>query len=271
MVESNTNVRLESLSQGSGKELVFIHGWGMNSAVFTEFLPYFENQFRITRICLPGFGTNANILPSEYTLEQLADAVAPALPDDAVVVGWSLGGLVAQQLALHHSERVAGLVTLASTPYFVADKCWPGIAPEVLAMFRQQLARDYDKTLDRFLAIQAMGSATAKQDVKTIRQQVKTLPNPSVDALEAGLQLLQSVDLRADIGRISQPTLRLYGRLDSLVPTSGIDRIHELQPSADTVVMPHAAHAPFISHPTQTADIISNFVHNLARIDKRCS
>ena len=37
------------------------------------------------------------------------------------------------------------------------------------------------------------------------------------------------------------------------------------------VVMPHAAHAPFISHPTQTADIISNFVHNLAIIDKRCS
>lgn len=271
MVERNTNVRLESLSQGTGKELVFIHGWGMNSAVFTEFLPYFDDQFRITRMCLPGFGTNAGNLPEEYTLEQLAEAVAPVLPEDAIIIGWSLGGLVAQHLALYHSHRVAGLITIASTPYFVADKCWPGIAPEVLAMFRQQLAKDYDKTLDRFLAIQAMGSATAKQDVKSIRQQVKTLPNPSVDALEAGLHLLQTVDLRGDIGRISQPTLRLYGRLDSLVPTSGIDRIHELQPSADTVVMPHAAHAPFISHPAQTADIISNFAHNLGRIDKRCS
>ncbi|TPV59137.1 pimeloyl-ACP methyl ester esterase BioH [Aestuariibacter sp. GS-14] len=271
MVERNTNVRLESLSQGTGKELVFIHGWGMNSAVFTGFLPYLRDQFRITRVCLPGFGANASTLPDEYTLESLAEAVASILPDNAIVVGWSLGGLVAQHLALYHSKRVAGLITIASTPYFVADKCWPGIAPAVLTMFREQLARDYDKTVDRFLAIQAMGSATAKQDVKSIRQQVKTLPNPSLHALEAGLQLLQSVDLRSDIGRISQPTLRLYGRLDSLVPTSGIDRIHELHPSADTVVMPHAAHAPFISHPTQTADIISNFVHNLTRIDKHCS
>ena len=178
--------------------------------------------------------------------------------------------MVAQQLALSYPDKVAGLITLASSPCFVSAGCWKGIEPEVLTGFQRQLARNYDKTLDRFLAIQAMGSASARQDVKTIRQQLGALPSPAEVALAAGLSLRETVDLRQQIGRINQPTLRLYGRLDSLVPTSSIDRIHELHPGADTVVMPHAAHAPFISHPQQTADILLNFINNMTRIDRHC-
>lgn len=271
MVDNSTNTALKSLSQGSGKALVLLHGWGMNSAVFSEFLPFLADELHVTRICLPGFGQNSDILPADYSIENLAALVSESVPDGVIVAGWSLGGLVAQQLALSYPHKIAGLITMASSPCFVSNGSWKGIEPDVLQGFQRQLARDYEKTLDRFLAIQAMGSATAKQDVKLIRQQLGELPSPAEEALAAGLALLESVDLRGMIGRISQPTLRLYGRLDSLVPTSSIDRIHELHPGADTVVMPHAAHAPFISHPRQTADILLNFINNLTRIDRRCS
>ena len=130
-------------------------------------------------------------------------------------------------------------------------------------MFETQLEKNFQKTLERFLAIQAMGSETAKQDIKTIRQQVMQFPAPAEEALKKGLTILSSEDMRQDIGRISVPTLRLYGRLDSLVPTSGIDRICELHPQSDSVVLPHASHAPFISHPQQTADILLNFATRL--------
>ncbi|OFI33576.1 pimeloyl-[acyl-carrier protein] methyl ester esterase [Alteromonas lipolytica] len=238
----------------------------MNSAVFSEFLPFLADELHITRVCLPGFGQNSDQLPEDYSIENLAALVNESLPEGAIVAGWSLGGLVAQQLALSYPEKVAGLITMASSPCFVSKGCWKGIEPEILQGFQRQLARDYEKTLDRFLAIQAMGSATAKQDVKAIRQQLSELPSPAEEALAAGLSLLETVDLRGMIGRTSQPTLRLYGRLDSLVPTSSIDRIHELHPRADTVVMPHAAHAPFISHPRQTADIMLNFINNMTRV-----
>ena len=271
MADNNTDAVLKSLSQGSGKALVLLHGWGMNSAVFSEFLPYLADELHITRICLPGFGQNASVLPDDYSLHTLAALVSEQVPDNAIVAGWSLGGLVAQQLALSYPDKVAGLITLASSPCFVSGSNWKGIAPDVLKGFQRQLARDYEKTLDRFLAIQAMGSATAKQDVKTLRAQLRELPTPAELALAGGLALLETVDLRAEIGRINQPTLRIYGRLDSLVPTCSIDRVHELHPAADTVVMPHAAHAPFISHPRQTADIMLNFIHNIARVDRRCS
>ncbi|QJR82793.1 pimeloyl-ACP methyl ester esterase BioH [Alteromonas pelagimontana] len=232
----------------------------MNSGVFSEFVPYLSEDFAVTTIDLPGFGENNAVVPSPYTIASLSDAIAPVLPSSCVVIGWSLGGLVAQQLALSQPDVVTDLVTIASTPRFLAGPGWPGIAGDLLNQFEQQLAKDYAKTLERFLAIQAMGSPSAKQDIKTIRKRVAQFPQPSSVALKDALRLLSEEDLRQHIGRIRQPTLRLYGRLDSLVPTSGIDRICELQPNSDTVVLPHASHAPFISHPQQSADIVRQFV-----------
>ncbi|WP_083595341.1 pimeloyl-ACP methyl ester esterase BioH [Alteromonas sp. RW2A1] len=247
----------------TGIDIVLLHGWGMNSGAFSSFIPYLQDSFRVTTIDLPGFGENVAALPSPYTVDALAKLCAAQLPKDCVLIGWSLGGLVAQKIAINAPEKLSGLITIASTPRFSAGHCWPGIAEDLLNMFEAQLEKDYKKTLERFLAIQAMGSATAKNDIKTIRQQITDYPDPAEEALKRGLSILANEDLRAQIGRIMTPTLRLYGRLDSLVPTAGIDRVCELHPQADTVVMPHASHAPFISHPQQTADIIYRFSTSL--------
>ena len=247
----------------SRMDLVLLHGWGMNSGAFSSFIPYLQDHFRVTTIDLPGFGENAHHLPSPYTVEALANMISAQLPKHSVLAGWSLGGLVAQKIAIDAPQKLAGLITIASTPRFSAGPCWPGIAEDLLAMFEAQLEKNYRKTLERFLAIQAMGSATAKNDIKTIREHVTEYPEPAEEALKRGLGILAKEDLRQVVGRISVPTLRLYGRLDSLVPTAGIDRICELHPQADTVVLPHASHAPFISHPQQTADILTSFTANL--------
>lgn len=264
-MEASHNISpIVSRTEGTGRDLVLLHGWGMNSGAFTSFLPYLTDFFRVTTIDLPGFGENTLHVPTPYTASTLADGIESLIPQNSIVAGWSLGGLVAQYLGLTNKKNLSGIITIASTPRFLAGKCWPGIAPHVLSAFEQQLELDYKKTIERFLAIQAMGSATARQDSKVIKKHITAYPEPSVLALKQGLRLLSTEDIREKIGRISIPTLRLYGRLDSLVPTSGIDSICELHPQADTVVLPHAAHAPFISHPQQTADIIHRFAMNVA-------
>jgi pimeloyl-[acyl-carrier protein] methyl ester esterase len=60
-----------------------------------------------------------------------------------------------------HPERVQALVTVASSPCFSAQDAWPGIKPEVLAGFQQQLSEDFQRTVERFLALQTMGTETA--------------------------------------------------------------------------------------------------------------
>ena len=73
-------------------------------------------------------------------------------------------------------------------------------------------------------------------------------PEPHTKALEAGLQILKSVDLREEVAQLDIPTLRIYGRLDSIVPEKAVPVIKDCHPTSESVVIRKASHAPFISH-----------------------
>ncbi len=100
---------------------------------------------------------------SALSLADMAEVVLRQAPDKAIWLGWSLGGLVASQIALTHPERVQALVTVASSPCFSARDEWPGIKPDVLAGFQQQLSDDFQRTVERFPALQTMGTETARR------------------------------------------------------------------------------------------------------------
>ncbi len=207
---------------GQGPDLVLLHGWGMNGAVWHGIVPALASRYRVHLVDLPGFGNSPLAGEVAYSLPWLAEQVAAILPEQCHLLGWSLGGLVASQLALSHPERLHSLITVASSPCFMARDEWPGIAPKVLTGFNQMLAGDFKQTIERFLAIQAMGSEHARDDIRQLRHWLAERPAPQLAALEAGLGLLAEVDLRDELTSLSLPWLRVYGRLDSLVP-QGID------------------------------------------------
>ena len=259
-------IPLYTESRGLGPDLVLLHGWGLNSGVWEPISHALQRTFRVTTIDLPGFGRNAELFPQPYTLENLAKAIAPHIPQDSILLGWSLGGLVAQQIALNNAEALRALVLVASTPRFAEADDWAGIRATVLEVFEQQLERDFSKTLDRFLAIQALGAESARNDIKVIRQHVQHYPIPDDHALQAGLKILASADLRDKISGISIPTCKLYGRLDSLVPAKAAHAIEALQPDAIQYTFAHASHAPFISHPDLFLDVLLEKLGKLAVI-----
>lgn len=254
---------LVTRTYGSGKVLVLLHGWGLNSGVWRSVIKPLSAHYQVITIDLPGFGENVNHCPDEYSLTNLALRVGACIPEGSVLLGWSLGGLVAQQIALQHDPKIAGLITLASTPCFQQKTDWHGIKPEVLKMFERQLENDYKQTLSRFLAIQALGSPSAKAEIRQLKSAIEEYPPPAISALRSGLKLLSTVDLRSQISAIDIPTLRMYGRLDSLVPVDGIERIQQLQPNATSVLFAHAAHAPFMSHANDWLESINRFIASL--------
>ena len=77
------------------------------------------------------------------TLDDMAGGSGSGAAKKPIWLGWSLGGLVASQIALRHPERVQALITVASSPCFSAREAWPGIKPEVLAGFQHQLSEDF--------------------------------------------------------------------------------------------------------------------------------
>ncbi|ABE56805.1 bioH protein [Shewanella denitrificans OS217] len=231
--------------QGQGADLVVLHGWGVNNAVFSS-LKHELADYRVHYVDLPGFGHSPSI---DGDINAWVEALVSALPSSAIWLGWSLGGLVAKQAAISYPDKVRALVTVASSPCFMAREIenWPGIAPKVLAQFSSQLGSNLPKTLDRFLAIQAMGSDTMKQDLTELKQLLLDKPLPQAQALEQGLAMLAQVDLRQELAKISQPWLRFWGRLDGLVP----QKIQAHLPHGsqiEDVIQHKASHAPFISH-----------------------
>ncbi|SET85388.1 pimeloyl-ACP methyl ester esterase BioH [Thalassotalea agarivorans] len=252
--------KLSLSSFGEGQPIVFIHGWGLNSGVWLPIAQELQSDFQVITIDLPGFGQNLSTIPAQYSLTNVAEMIADAIPDNAILVGWSLGGLVATQIALDFPNKVKKLVTVASTPCFVEKEAWPGIKPHLLQGFHSQLSDDIEKTLSNFLKIQAMGSPQVRQDIKQIKQLVMDLPIPQKSTLDDSLSLLDTVDLRQTLVNVQQPFLRLYGKLDSLVPKKAIALINELSPKSDHIVFDKASHAPFISHPETFVETLKNWI-----------
>ncbi|XOV80140.1 MAG: pimeloyl-ACP methyl ester esterase BioH [Aestuariibacter sp.] len=256
-------MKLKVQDLASSPNCVLLHGWGVNSGVFRHICAKMPSYLRIRLIDLPGFGGNNHVNIQAIDFADLCKELLPAIPKNSVVIGWSLGGLFAQQLALVAPTKVRATIQVCSSPKFVADEQWFGIKPTILEQFKAQLSEDHAKTVDRFLAIQAMGSVTAKKDIKEIRELVANAGAPHPEALAQGLQFLHSVDLRTELKHSTVPTLRIYGGKDSLVPVKGIDAVRELCPNSEQAVIAAASHAPFISHPE---DFVAELDKYLSRI-----
>ncbi|MEP2650577.1 MAG: pimeloyl-ACP methyl ester esterase BioH [Paraglaciecola sp.] len=241
------SINLNVTKVGQGPNLVFLHGWGVNSGVWQPLIDILANEYCITTIDLPGYGKNHKELPEPYDIGSVSKLIAAHLPADCVLIGWSLGGLIAQQVAYDFPEKLQRLVLICSSPKFAKDLGWPGIDKDVLMLFARQLSLDFSKMLERFLMIQAMGSENAKFDVKTIKQNVQQYPNPSETALLAGLKMLENVDLRQQLSTLAIPCHLFLGRLDSLVPAAISEHLAECCPGVNIEVIAHASHAPFIS------------------------
>lgn len=76
---------------GIGPKLVMLHGWGFNSAIWEPLIPKLSEYFQLVLIDLPGFGLSSLSIP-EYRFELIAPLLLETVADEAVWLGWSLGG-----------------------------------------------------------------------------------------------------------------------------------------------------------------------------------
>ena len=245
---------------GQGRDLVLIHGWGMNSAVWSSLVTPLAESYRLHLIDMPGHG-HSSYDPSCSTLDQWLDMVMQVAPQRAVWIGWSLGSMLAQRAAVKYPERVEGLVCVAGTPRFSQNSDWPhAMVQETLLGFAADLQEDHSKTLDRFLLLQAHGDAEVRKLLRPLREGLASRPEPDGRALELGLDLLLHTDLRSELSQLQCPSLWLFGRRDRLVPVAVADDIQRLLPQAEIEIFQHAAHLPMLSDQARCLELLQGFI-----------
>lgn len=246
---------------GQGQPLVLVHGWAMHSGVFDPLVAQLRDQFRLFLVDLPGHGRSAE--RDDIDLAHVVQRIAQLTPA-APWLGWSLGGLIAQQAALELPWHVRGLIAMAASPRFVTAEDWrTAVAAEVFTRFAAELQDDYRMTLERFLMLEAAGSAHAHAEVRALRDAVFAHGEPAEAALLQGLAMLAAVDLRAELAQLAQPHLWIAGGRDKLVPWQAMQWASEATSNGRFHCVAAAGHAPFLSHAAEVAAQVRQFMSEL--------
>jgi len=249
---------------GDGPPLILLHGWAMSSAVFSEVAVRLSADFNLLLPDLPGHG--ASDPAPEYALPQMVaditDWLAQIKIERCSVLGWSLGGQVAVQLALHRPELVEKLLLVSSTPCFVADEGWNGGLPAVqVKAMERQLRRTFEAAMSDFFARMFSGENLSRERYRQIIASAVRggrLPN-AVDVL-ACLDLLRTTDLRAQLPLLELPVLVHYGEGDIITPPTAGRYLASQIVGAREIRWPVIGHAPFLSRPAESADLWREFL-----------
>lgn len=244
--------------RGCGQPLVLLHGWSMNLRAFDALAAQLEPKFELIAVDLPGHGRSANtLLPTN--IDALAEVLRPSVPPDAIVLGWSLGGMAALALALAKAP-ISRLVLVATTPCFVARADWPhGMARAVLEGFAARLRTETHATVHDFLELQLRGSPQAAALLRAQQGALESHGSATDAALAAGLELLRNTDLRERLSGIDLPTLVIAGQYDRVTHPAAGRALAAALPRGEYVEFGRTGHAPMLSHPTELAAKIIEF------------
>lgn len=236
--------------------IVCLHGWGMRGAIFAGLTLPGRTVFTPD---LPGYGDEP--MSTTYTAEAIARQLAANAPARLVLLGWSMGSLIAQAWARLFPAQVERLILVAATPCFRQRADWPhGLSDADIAAFSEGVTRDSRATLARFLSLQARGSEDARAVIAQLRARLTALGEPSARTLAAGMRLLADTDLRAEASAIHAPTLMVHGDRDGLCPAAAAAWLAGQLPQARQSVLERAAHAPFLSHPAEFDHALMEFL-----------
>lgn len=243
--------------EGAGPDVVLLHGWGFHSGTWDGVVTALAASHRVHAIDLPGHGRSGACTIEAF--DAAAEAIARRIPAGSVVVGWSLGGLLAQRIAARNMARPSALALVSSTPCFLERDDWTtAMRASTLEGFARDLAREPRRTLSQFVRLNALHAPNAREVVRSITARLDAAPAPTPAGLEHGLRWLRDADLRADAARIEMPCVVVHGTRDAITPVEAGRWLASRIPGARLCEIEDAAHLPFASHAARFLEAVES-------------
>jgi pimeloyl-[acyl-carrier protein] methyl ester esterase len=247
------------------RDLVLLHGWGMNLRVWDELAEALARRFRVIAIDLPGHGGSdwdgAAHTPAAQAW-RVHETLAP-LTNRYHLLGWSLGGQFALDLAAAMPAGIERMVLIATTPRFLAGPGWRfGLKAASLERLAAELRADPQEAVSGFLKLQVRGLAprTGARALGRLRAALARGGAAQREALAWGLERLRQGDLRVQLAQVRAPALVLAGQDDRITPPGASRALAAALPKGRFRQLRGAGHVPFLSHRDQFLAALEGFL-----------
>jgi pimeloyl-ACP methyl ester carboxylesterase len=251
---SIAGIELDMLERGQGAPLLWLHG-GAGIGVDVPFLDLLAKDHRVVAPSHPGFGKSSlpdwidSVDDIAHVYLELLDRAGLTRMD---VVGFSVGGWIAAELATKVPERINRLVLIAPVGVKTgsADKL---DVPDVFAMSREQL--------DRLRFHDPAKNPADLANMPDAELHVVARNNETL-ALLTWEPYMHNPKLKHRLHRVNMPTLFLRGASDGIVSADYMARYAALLPQARIETIPEAGHLPHVERPAATAAKIAQFLQH---------
>jgi pimeloyl-ACP methyl ester carboxylesterase len=263
--------RVSTLTMGAGPDVLLLHGLGGTRASLFETAGALSSRYRVHAIDLPGFGSSSKPATGRYNARWFADVIAGLMDECGIerahIVGNSMGGRIAIEMALIAPERVGALGLLCPAVAWVKRGLHPvvrllrpefGMLPH--AFSRKLVASQFSSMLyDPDVIDPSVGDLMVDEFRRIYH---------SAGARYAFLSCARNIYLEKPFGRngfyprlatLEHPALFIWGSHDPLVPCAFERHVRRWLPTAEQVCIDHCGHVPQVERPDETNELLMGF------------
>lgn len=237
--------------------LFFLHGVGGGRAAWDRQVPYFAARgHRCVAWDQPGYGGTPAVEP--YTFEKVAEALARQIDEPAVLVGHSMGGMVAQETYARFPAKVRALVLSFTSPAFAGGG---EFARQFIA--QRTGALDAGKSMAEVAAALMPTMRGSKADPEGVELARRTMAAIPPDTYRKAVELLTTFDRRENLASIAVPTLLVAGSDDRVAPPAVHQKMAKRVPGARFVLLEGCGHLGPMDQPAEFNSVLEDFLKDL--------
>ena len=224
---------------------------GTSTILWEDVVPLLADDYRVSAWDLPGHGVGP-VATGPFTVADLADAVAAAVPDETFLyAGVSLGGATGLELALRHGPRLRGAAIVASGAKLGDAESWTARAAQARTQSTSSLIVG---SAQRWFAPDSM----ARRPELSGRL-LHALQDADDDSYARCCEALAGYDVRSSLGAIDVPLLAAWGEFDAVAPQEKAVEIAEGVARGRAVRIDDAGHLPPAEQPEAVASVLRSF------------
>ncbi|MFX1502705.1 MAG: alpha/beta fold hydrolase [Promethearchaeota archaeon] len=240
-----------------GIPLLFIHGWLGSSLEWAYQLFYFDYKNHIIMFDLPGFGKSDKpnrVYSIEFFSDQIIDFLKLLGYNEIILIGHSLGGLIAQNISIKKPKLVKKLILISSKA---------AVSPSIKEKYTLFLVNILFKLSYRnFLKKILMQIISPKKKIREFRKLYNySLKLPKTLVLRTFKNMTYKIKIKKETSNISQLTLIIYGTEDRIISRENIIEVKDLIPNAKLKLIENGSHRVMYDEHLKVNEVIEKFIN----------